>query len=202
MNRITTTALLPAAALALLLPQGHSRAPDSVPSPAAGHGVEAPLPEGPSTETFQVRGTGVHYFSTAIPHARMQEETGETLRTTEIIRLEGDLNGYVLYQPVTRIDYATSTLENTGTQVFSGTVGDSDPVLLHDDTFRFEVDLDTGATVGRVHLRRSQDAPHAEYWYECDLEVTGTGRTPEGDATAAYTGSCTRFGAPPAAGRD
>lgn len=201
MNRIAMAALLPITALALLIPPGRSRAHHTPPSPHSTPGLEALRPAPPATETFQVRGTGVHYFSTAVRHTRTEEETGETLRTTEIIRLEGDLNGYVLYQPVTRIDYATSTLANTGTQLFSGTVRDSDPVLLHDDTFRFEVDLDTGATVGRVHLRRSRDAPHPEYWYECDLEVTGTGQTPEGDATAAYTGTCTRFGTAPAGGR-
>jgi hypothetical protein len=87
---------------------------------------------------------------------------------------------------------------STGTQFFSGTIAGSEPVVLHDDRFRFVVDLSTGETRGEVHLGRSNDAPHKGGWYECDLIVVGSGMTtPEGDGMVDYSGECTRRGNAP-----
>ena len=149
-------------------------------------------------ETLPVSGTATHYFSTAITHSETPVEGGTVNRSTDIIRLSGGLEGYVLYHPVTRIDFATQTLVNTGAQFFSGTIDGGEPVVLYDDTFRFEVDMATGSTRGEIRLRRSASSPHPETWWECDLEATGTGMTAEGDGLAEYSGTCTRFGASPA----
>lgn len=154
---------------------------------------------GAAADTLQpasVSGTGVHYFSSAVEHSQEPTPTGMIQRSTDIVELRGDLNGLILYQPTSVFDFVNGTLVNTGTQVFSGTVLGSDPVILHDDQFRFEVDLDTGATTGQVHLSRAKDAPHPGSWYDCDLDVTGTGMTPAGDATFDYTGTCTSRGRP------
>jgi hypothetical protein len=145
-------------------------------------------------QPIAVSGSGVHFFSTAVVHSQTPGGNGLTQRSTDIIRLTGDLDGYVLYHPTTVIDFVNSTLVNTGTQVFSGTIAGSEPVLLHDDTFRFDVDLTTGATTGEVHFRRSSDAPHKGGWYECDLAVVGTGVTADGDNMIDYSGTCVRFG--------
>ncbi|TVP54018.1 MAG: hypothetical protein EA351_14145 [Gemmatimonadales bacterium] len=140
-------------------------------------------------DVMPVQGSVVHYLSTAVVHSEEPTENGLIQRSTEIVELSGDLEGYLLYHPTTTFDFANQTMVNTGTQVFSGTVGGSDPVILHDDRFRFDVDLETGETIGTVHLSRSHDAPQ-DGWYECDLEVVGTGMTPEGDALADYSGEC------------
>jgi hypothetical protein len=150
--------------------------------------TEAPAP---TVRTVQVQGTATHFFSTAVRHSSQPTATGEIVRTTDIIRLEGDIDGYALYHPTTVIDGAAGTLVNTGTQIFSGTVAGSGPVLLHDDRFRFEVNLQTGETVGEIYLGKSADAPAGEGWFECRLTAVGTGMTPEGDGLAEYTGSCT-----------
>jgi hypothetical protein len=47
-----------------------------------------------------------------------------------------------------------------------------------------------------VELRRSKDAPHKGYWYNCDLVVVGTGMTAEGNASFDHSGVCTRYGIP------
>lgn len=144
--------------------------------------------------TFPVSGGAVHFFTTAVVHSEEPTEAGKVQRSTEIIRLTGDLDGYILYHPTSVFDFAGGTLVNTGTQIFSGTVAGSAPMILHDDRYRFTVDLATGATVGEVHLSRSNDAPHRGSWYACDLEVVGTGSTAAGDATATYHGTCTERG--------
>ncbi len=156
--------------------------------------VYAPPASVQASSSDSVSGSAVHYFTTGIVHAEEPTADGLVKRSTEIIELTGDLNGYILYHPTSVIDDAAGTLVNTGTQVFSGTVAGSGPVILHDDSFRFEVDLATGETMGEVHLRRSADAPHPEYWYDCDLVVVGTGVTPEGDGLAEYSGTCARYG--------
>jgi hypothetical protein len=143
--------------------------------------------------TVPVSGSAVHFLSSAIVHSESPTDNGMIRRSSEIIRLTGDLSGYILYHPVTAIDFATNTLENTGTQFFSGTIAGSEPVVLHDATFRFHVDLSTGETIGKVHLSRSGDAPHRG-WYDCDLDIVGTGLTPDGDATVDYSGECVRRG--------
>lgn len=147
-----------------------------------------------ATQTVHVEGTGVHYFATAIVHAQDPTDTGIVQRSSDIVELDGDLTGYLLYHATSTFDLDEGTLVNTGTQCFSGTIHGSEPVILHDDRFRFEVDLATGATVGQVHLGRSKDAPHPGHWYECHLQVIGTGLTPAGDGTVDYSGECTSRG--------
>jgi hypothetical protein len=142
------------------------------------------------TRTIQVSGTAVHFLTTAVIHSEEPTQTGKVQRSTEVIRLTGDLNGYILYHPTSTFDFAGGTLVNTGTQIFSGTIAGSAPVILHDDRFRFTVDLATGETVGEVHLSRSNDATDPGQWYDCDLQVVGTGLTPAGDAMVDYSGTC------------
>lgn len=144
--------------------------------------------------TIPVQGSAIHYFSTAVEHSVEPTETGQIVRSTDVIRLSGDIEGFALYHPTTVIDGRAGTLVNTGTQIFSGTIGGSDPVILHDNRFRFEVDLQTGATRGQVFLGRSEDAPHRGFWIECELTVVGTGMTPEGDGLADYSGTCREMG--------
>jgi hypothetical protein len=146
--------------------------------------------------TVLVSGEGVHFFTTAIVHSQEETATGMIQLSSDIVTLSGDLEGHILYHPTSIFDFAAGTLVNTGTQIFSGTILGSEPVILHDDRFRFEVDLATGATTGAVHLGRSNDSPHQGHWYVCDLEITGTGLTPQGDATFAYSGTCARMGHP------
>lgn len=134
-----------------------------------------------------VSGTGVHYFTTALIHSQEPTATGMIQRSTDTISLDGDLAGRVLYHPVSVFDFAQGTLTNSGNQVFSGTVLGSEPVMLHDHRFQFLVDLNSGETVGQVFLESRLDGPNS---IACRLEVLGTGLTPEGDATVAYTGKC------------
>lgn len=182
------TPLVPLALLALLLP-----------ATACGDDDPIAVSMAPvALQTLSVSGTATHYFSTAIAHSETPVEGGMIARSTDIIELRGSIEGFALYHPITEIDFATQTLVNTGAQVFSGTIGGGDPVLLYDDTFRFEVDLTTGETVGEIHLRRSESSPHPEFWWECDLDAIGTGMTPDGDGLAQYSGTCTQFGTPPA----
>ena len=82
--------------------------------------------------------------------------------------------------------FAAGTLVNTGHQVFSGTVLGSAPVLIHDDSFRFDVNLFTGETKGQVFF----DDPIAGPRIRCRLEIVGTGQTEAGDAAVSYTGWC------------
>lgn len=187
MKQLRRSPLAPLAAVALLLP---ATACDDDPVAVS----MAPV----ALQTLSVSGTATHYFSTAIPHSETPVEGGTVSRSTEIIELRGSIEGFALYHPVTEIDFATQTMVNTGAQVFSGTIGGGEPVLLYDDTFRFEVDLTNGATVGEIHLRRSESSPHPEFWWECDLDAIGTGMTPEGDGLADYSGTCTQFGTPAA----
>ena len=154
-------------------------------NPTAGAVKSAPI---------QVSGSAVHYFSTAAVHSQEPTGNGMIQRSTDMIRLTGDVNGYVLYHPTSVFDFTAGTLVNTGTQIFSGTIAGSEPLILHDDSFRFDVDLTTGATTGAVHLGRSGDAPDKGGWYECQLTVVGTGVTTVGDNLSDYTGTCTLFG--------
>jgi hypothetical protein len=151
---------------------------------------------GPDTRPFPVSGSAVHHFTTAAIHSEEPTPTGKVQRSTETIRLTGDLDGYILYHPTSTFDFAAGTLVNTGTQIFSGTVAGSAPVILHDDRFRFTVELATGATTGEVYLSRSRDAPERGTWFDCLLTVVGTGMTEAGDAMADYTGTCARMGNP------
>jgi hypothetical protein len=154
------------------------------------------LPDAPeaSAQPFAVSGSGVHYFTTAIIHSQEPTDHGMIQRSTDIIELTGDLSGYILYHPTSVFDNEAGTLVNTGTQLFSGTIAGSAPMILHDDAFRFDVDLATGATTGEVYLGRSNDAPTRGGWYECTLDVVGTGLTPEGNGMVDYSGECTPRG--------
>jgi hypothetical protein len=142
-----------------------------------------------SSATRAVSGKAVHYFTTAIIHSETSTPTGKIQRTTDIIELTGDLEGRVLYQPISVIDTVKHTLVNTGSQVFSGTVLGSEPVMLYDDRFRFEVDLVPGGKeAGEVHLSTTLAGPKMS----CDLIVVGKGvKTPEGNGIVEYSGTCT-----------
>ena len=133
-----------------------------------------------------VAGSGVHYFTTALVHSSQPTATGMIQRSTETVDLSGDVSGRLLYQPISVFDFTAGTLVNTGHQVFSGMVLGVGPVMLHDDSFRFDVDLNTGATTGEVHL----EATIAGRKARCDLQVVGTGMTSEGNATFNYSGAC------------
>jgi hypothetical protein len=145
--------------------------------------------DGAEPVTRSVSGSAVHFFTTAIVHSQTPTETGMIQRSTDIIELSGDLKGRVLYHPISVFDFAKGMLVNTGHQVFSGTVLGSAPVLLHDDEFRFEVDLNTGGLEsGEVHLSNRIAGPKIR----CDLVVVGTGaKTPEGNGLVDYRGTCT-----------
>jgi hypothetical protein len=148
----------------------------------------------PEQRSFPVSGTGVHRFSSAVIHQQPEPSNGMTQLSTDTVLLEGDLHGQLLYHVTSVFDFGAGTLVNTGSQIFSGTVAGSEPVMLHDDTFRFEVNLNTGETTGEVHLRRSKDTP-TSWWFECDLVVSGSGEFDErGDALVSYEGTCLRRG--------
>lgn len=171
---------------------------DAAPTrPEALEATEASASAGGAAHAVAVSGSAVHFFTTAITHSQEPTETGMIQRSTDIVQLSGDLNGYLLYHVTSTFDFVAGSLVNTGTQFFSGTIAGSDPVVLHDDSFRFVVDLSTGETLGEIHFGRSNDAPHKGSWYECDLVVVGTGMmTPEGDGMVDYSGECTRRGQP------
>lgn len=139
--------------------------------------------------TIQVSGTGTDLLNGAIIHSKKPTAMGVIQRGTEIVDLSGDLNGKVLYHVTTVIDDKKGTLVNTGDQVFSGTIAGSDPVMIHDSKFRFEVNLATGAESGSVYLFDHIAGPHVR----CELKVIGTGKTADGNPTFSYTGTC-RFG--------
>ena len=93
----------------------------------------------------------------------------------------------MLYHVTTVIDFVAGTLVNTGDQVYSGTIAGSDPVMIHDDQFRFDANLVTGAETGKVLLINHIAGPKVR----CLLDVTGTGLDGDGNPTFTYTGECT-----------
>jgi hypothetical protein len=109
------------------------------------------------------------------------------LRSTEIVELNGDLKGYVLYHVTSVFDFAAGTLVNSGDQVYSGTIGASAPVMIHDDQFRFRVNLLTGEESGQVYFFNHIAGPKVR----CQLDVVGTGLTADGNPTFDYSGTCT-----------
>lgn len=142
--------------------------------------------------TEDVSGTGVHRFTESIIHQEATPDNGFTQRSTDVVELRGDVEGYILYHVTSVIDPVAGTLTNRGEQWFSGTILGSEPVVLHDDQFEFVVQLADGATVGKVFLRRSSDTAQSAV-HACDLDVVGTGETtPSGDAVVNYTGTCVR----------
>ena len=137
--------------------------------------------------TVRVAGSGMDLLNTAIIHSQEQTATGMIQRATESVELTGSLKGRVLYHVTSVFDFVHGTLVNTGEQVFSGTVAGSAPVLVHDDQFRFEVNLVTGQESGQVYLFNHIAGPKVR----CKLDVVGTGMTAEGNPTFTYTGECT-----------
>ena len=133
-----------------------------------------------------VSGTGIHYFTTALIHSQRPTENGYIQRSTDTIELSGDLVGRVLYHPRSVFDFVNGTLVNTGNQVFSGTILGSRPVLLHDDEFRFDVNLWTGETIGHVYLVDRIAGPRVR----CYLTISGIAENPGEDAEVDYTGRC------------
>ena len=156
--------------------------------------ASAPLSSAASLPAIPVSGSAVFFATTVVVHSEEPTETGMIQRSTGVVKLSGDVSGWVLFHPTSEFDFAAGTLVNTGTQIFAGTIAGSEPVILHDDEFRFDIDLATGATVGEIYFSRSNDAPHRGGWYECRLAMVGTGTTPEGDLTSDMSGTCTRHG--------
>jgi len=148
----------------------------------------APVSNG--TTTIAVSGSGVDQLTTAIIHSKENVPNGMIQKSTEIVDLTGDLKGRVLYHVTSVFDFAHGTLVNTGDQVYSGTVAGSEPVMIHDDQFRFDVNLTTGTEHGRVSLFDHIAGPKVR----CSLDVVGTGMSPEGNPTFTYTGRCTFLG--------
>jgi hypothetical protein len=153
--------------------------------------------EARTDRTIQVSGTGTDLLNGAVVHSKQQTGTGVIQRGTEIVELNGDLSGKVLYHVTTVIDNQKGTLVNTGDQVFSGTIKGSEPVMIRDSRFRFEVNLATGAETGSVYLFDHIAGPRVR----CELSVTGTGKTADGNPTFSYTGTC-RFGSHKAASKN
>jgi hypothetical protein len=152
--------------------------------------------EAGTNSTIQVSGTGTDLLNGAVVHSKKPTATGVVQHGTEIVELTGDLTGKVLYHVTTVIDNQKGTLTNTGDQVFSGTIKGSEPVMIRDSRFRFDVNLATGAETGSVYLSDHIAGPRVR----CELKVTGTGKTADGNPTFSYTGNC-RFGSDKAASK-
>jgi len=142
---------------------------------------------GAVTTTVPVAGSGVDFLTTAMVHSQEPTPTGKIQKSTEIVELNGDLKGRVLYHVTSVFDFAGGTLVNTGDQVFSGTIAGSAPVMIHDDQFRFQVNLVTGEESGKVYLFDHIAGPKVR----CELGVVGTGLNAEGNPTFDYRGTCT-----------
>jgi len=140
-----------------------------------------------SERTVHVSGSGTDELNRAIVFSKQPTATGVIQQSTETIELSGDLHGRVLYQVTSVLDSKANTLVNTGDQVFSGTVAGSQPVMLHDSQFRFEVNLASGEDQGSVYLFDHIAGPHVQ----CTLKVRGTGKDPDGNPTFRYSGACT-----------
>lgn len=152
-------------------------------SPAAAIGAE----DRRRDKTVQVAGSGVDLLDGAIVHSQRPTETGMIQRSTETVELTGDLHGRVLYHVTSVFDFAHGTLVNKGDQVYSGTIAGSGPVLIHDNEFRFEVNLATGEESGQVYFFNRLAGPKVR----CTLEVAGTGVNSTGNPTFDYSGECT-----------
>ena len=171
MNRNTSCAIRVLAAAALLV--------TAASRPAAGDDARI--------RTVPVSGSGIDHLVTAIVHSQEPTATGMVLRSTETVELTGDLAGRVLYHVTSTFDFVQGTLVNTGDQVYSGTIAGSAPVLIHDNEFRFEVNLVTGEESGQVFLLDSLAGPKVG----CTLDVVGTGLNADGNPTFDYSGECT-----------
>ena len=137
--------------------------------------------------TIAVSGNGFDDLANAIVHWQQPTPTGIRQQSTEVVELFGDLRGRVLYHVTSAIDFVNGTLVNTGDQVFSGTIGGSQPVMIHDDQFQFEANLITGSESGTVFLFDHIAGPKVR----CALHVVGTGLNGGGNPTFDYNGECT-----------
>jgi hypothetical protein len=155
-------------------------------TPSSGQSPPSPAAAAKGARTVSVSGSGVDQLTTAIVHSRKPTATGSVQSSTEIVELTGDLRGRVLYHVTTVTDTVRRTLVNTGHQVFSGTIGGSLPVMIHDDRFRFDVELATGRETGKVFLLDHVAGPRVR----CTLDVAGTGMNAERNPTFTYTGEC------------
>jgi len=158
-----------------------------LPLAEAHEGRDAAEARADAVTTIAVAGSGEDHLATAIVHSQETTLTGKIQKSTEIVELRGDLKGFVLYHVTSVFDFAAGTLVNTGDQVFSGTVAGSAPVMVHDDQFRFRVNLATGEEAGKVYLFDHVAGPKVR----CQLDVVGTGLTAEGNPTFDYRGTCT-----------
>ena len=137
--------------------------------------------------TIAVSGSGVDDLINAIVHEQVPTPSGMIQQSTETVELFGDLRGRVLYHVTSVFDFVNGTLANTGNQVFSGTIAGSQPVMIHDDQFRFDVNLVTGSESGTVLLVDQIAGPKVR----CALNVVGTGLNGSGNPTFNYSGECT-----------
>jgi hypothetical protein len=167
----------PAAVVALTVASAAGAIAQSRGAPASGR---------TDTLAISVAGSGVDHLTTAVVHSMRGKPHGTIQQSTEIVDLAGDLVGRVLYHVTTVVDSLNGTLVNTGDQAYSGTIAGSAPVLIHDNRFRFDVDLKTGRETGRVYLFDHIAGPRVH----CTLDVVGTGLNPEGNPTFTYTGRC------------
>jgi len=135
----------------------------------------------------KVAGSGFDDLKNAIVHSQKPTPTVMIQQSTEIVELYGDLRGRVLYHVTSVFDFVNGTLVNTGDQVYSGTIAGSAPVMIHDDGFRFDVNLVTGEEAGRVFLFNHIAGPKVR----CALEIVGTVLNAEGNPTFDYSGKCT-----------
>jgi hypothetical protein len=142
---------------------------------------------GSGDRTVFVSGHGFDDLVHAIVHRQTPTPTGMMQQSTEIVELFGDLRGRVLYHVTSVFDFVNGTLVNTGNQVYSGTIASSQPVMLHDDRFRFDANLITGAEIGHVFLLDHIAGPKVR----CTLEAVGTGLNGDGNPTFDYSGECT-----------
>ena len=178
MMSLTNSHVLAIAALAMLVVNG-AGARTGANSSAA--------PRNETIRTEKVAGNGFDDLKNAIVHWEKPTATGTIQQSTQTVELYGDLRGRVLYHVTSVFDFVSGTLVNTGDQVYSGTIKGSAPALIHDDQFRFEVNLVTGTDVGQVFLFNHIAGPKVR----CQLEGVGTGPNADGNPTFTYTGECT-----------
>jgi hypothetical protein len=139
------------------------------------------------TSTVTVAGSGFDDVKNAIVHWKRPTATGLIQQSTEIVELTGDLRGRVLYHVTSVFDFVNGTLVNTGDQVYSGTIAGSSPVMIHDNQFRFEVNLNTGQEAGQVYFFNHITGLKVR----CRIGVVGTGMNSGGNPTFDYTGTRT-----------
>ena len=152
-----------------------------------GNVIEGSAAAAGAERTIAVSGNGFDDLANAIVHWQKPTPTGIVQQSTEIVELFGDLRGRVLYHVTSTIDFVNGTLVNTGDQVFSGTIAGSQPVMIHDDQFRFEANLITGSESGTVFLFDHIAGPKVR----CTLRGVGKGLNANGNPLFDYNGECT-----------